>query len=231
MNKKIVEIKKNLLAKKIKSYQAISELRDLVSDNAVSDKLNNNLVVEKLDGVSTAIKSIKTPDFLPVIKTIQNIKPIELKEVISLLKEILNREIIQINQQEPIKWPKNPKDAIPVVLTDKTKGDFYNAISSLPIFGGSGIDTSLISSKELQQQTIDAINNLEINADSPAQKITVSGSYTYIGIAAPGTAQATAKWRCKRIDESVSGTTIFTWADGDALFDNISTDLTALTYS
>ena len=62
-----------------------------------------------------------------------------------------------------------------------------------------------------------------------ATKITISGTVTYIGEAVPGTAQATAAWRCQKIDES-SGTVI-TWADGDSNFDNVATDLTTLTYS
>ena len=66
-------------------------------------------------------------------------------------------------------------------------------------------------------------------ADSLAVKVTESGTTTYIATAAPGTAETTAKWRCFKVDES-SGTVI-TWADGDANFDNIATDLTALTYS
>ena len=66
-------------------------------------------------------------------------------------------------------------------------------------------------------------------ADALAVKITVDGVVTYVGIAAPGTAQATEKWQCKKIDET-SGTVI-TWADGNANFDNTATDLTALSYS
>ena len=66
-------------------------------------------------------------------------------------------------------------------------------------------------------------------ADSMALKITESGAVTYIANAAPGTAQATAKWRCMKIDDS-SGTVI-TWADGNASFDNVASDLTALSYS
>ena len=62
-----------------------------------------------------------------------------------------------------------------------------------------------------------------------ATKITVSGAITYIGEAAPGTAQATAAWRCQKIDTS-SGTVI-TLADGNSNFDNVATDLTALSYS
>lgn len=70
-----------------------------------------------------------------------------------------------------------------------------------------------------------------IPAQAMATKITVSGDYTYIGKAKPGTAQATAKWQCKKIDQSVAGTTVITWCDGDAEYNNTATDLTALTYS
>jgi len=62
-----------------------------------------------------------------------------------------------------------------------------------------------------------------------ASKITVVGSVTYIAIAAPGTAQATAKWQVKKIDETTG--VVITWADGNGKFDNKATDLTALSYS
>ena len=62
-----------------------------------------------------------------------------------------------------------------------------------------------------------------------ALKVTVSGSVTYVGVAAPGTAQSSALWQCKKIDETTG--TVITWADGNASFDNVATDLTALTYS
>jgi hypothetical protein len=62
-------------------------------------------------------------------------------------------------------------------------------------------------------------------------KITKVGDVTYVAKSAPGTAQGTAKWQCKKIDGSVVGTTLITFADGNADFDNTATDLTALTYS
>jgi hypothetical protein len=65
-------------------------------------------------------------------------------------------------------------------------------------------------------------------AGALATKITVSGAVTYIAEAVPGTAEATATWRCQKIDES-SGTVI-TWADGGK-FTQAATDLTALTYA
>lgn len=75
----------------------------------------------------------------------------------------------------------------------------------------------------------DGANLQRMAADALAIKITVSGNVTYLAIAAPGTAQATAGWQARAIDET-SGTVI-TWADGDSNFDNVATDLTALTYS
>lgn len=66
-------------------------------------------------------------------------------------------------------------------------------------------------------------------ADGMAVKLTTSGTITYVGIARAGTTQGTAKWQCKKIDATDG--LVITWADGNADFDNTSTDLTALTYS
>ena len=68
-----------------------------------------------------------------------------------------------------------------------------------------------------------------------ATKVTVSGGFTYIGEAfLPGTKyasralhEAAADWRAKRLDSS--GSAIY--ADGNENFDNIATDLTALSFT
>jgi hypothetical protein len=60
-------------------------------------------------------------------------------------------------------------------------------------------------------------------------KVTVSGSITYVALSQPGTLQATPLWQVKKIDQTTG--TVVTWADGDDKFDNVATDLTALTYS
>ena len=62
-----------------------------------------------------------------------------------------------------------------------------------------------------------------------AIKITEAGSYTYIAYAPPGTAESSAGWKVIRIDES-AGMRV-TYADGNENFDNVATDLTALSYS
>lgn len=85
----------------------------------------------------------------------------------------------------------------------------------------------------------DGTNAQAIPAQSVAKKkkIVTSGTTTtiYFGIAAPGTALATNKWQCSKtvIDSSVTDVVDIqvTWADGDVEFNNVATDLTALTYS
>lgn len=86
-------------------------------------------------------------------------------------------------------------------------------------FGVNAVETLGFDGQNLQRT----------NADGLAVKVTESGTTTYVALAAPGTTQATAKWQCKKIDES-SGTVI-TFADGNSNFDNAASDLTALTYS
>lgn len=65
--------------------------------------------------------------------------------------------------------------------------------------------------------------------DSMTIKITQVNSIRYLALAAPGTAESADKWQVRKIDET-SGLRI-TWADGNASFDNVATDLTALSYS
>ena len=77
----------------------------------------------------------------------------------------------------------------------------------------------------------DGQNLQRTNADNLAMKITEDGLVTYVAIAAPGTLQSEAKWQVKCIYDDGAGTITITWADGDANFDNVATDLTALSYS
>jgi len=72
-------------------------------------------------------------------------------------------------------------------------------------------------------------NLVRQNSTDMAMKVTTVGDITYMGFASPGTDEASAVWQARKIDTS-SGVSI-TWADGNASFDNVATDLTALTYS
>lgn len=112
-------------------------------------------------------------------------------------------------------------------------------MSSNETYGGpSGANNSTIEYAE--NALISGVSGKKVfNVDSTgniidgyqATKVTVDGDYTYIAVAATGTDQSAARWQVKKIDESVVGTTVITWADGNANFDNVATDLTALTYS
>jgi hypothetical protein len=59
-----------------------------------------------------------------------------------------------------------------------------------------------------------------------AWKLQTDGSYTYFAEAASGAAEADAVWRVTRFTDTRG-----MWADGNGKFDNVATDLTALSYS
>ena len=61
-------------------------------------------------------------------------------------------------------------------------------------------------------------------------KITTAGSITYNATALPGTSQSTAAWQVEKIDQTDPNNMLITWA-GTGQFDQVATDLTALTYS
>jgi hypothetical protein len=61
-----------------------------------------------------------------------------------------------------------------------------------------------------------------------AAKVTVVGAITYVAKAPAGSLQASAVWKCKKIDETTG--VVITWANGNELYNNIATDLTVLTY-
>ena len=92
------------------------------------------------------------------------------------------------------------------------------------------VDTKLREQAILNRVYDEITNSLKMSSGADASKIVISGSYTYIAVAAPGTAVSSAFWRCKRLDGSTSGTILTTWADGDTEFDNVATDLAALNY-
>lgn len=77
----------------------------------------------------------------------------------------------------------------------------------------------------------DGVGLIKPSSTQTALKMVESNGYTYVCIAPIGTPQATALWQCKRIDETVAGTTVITWADGNNEFDNAATDPSSLSYS
>ena len=76
----------------------------------------------------------------------------------------------------------------------------------------------------------DGVNFQRAKADALAQKITIAEDTTYIAYAAPGTSQADPLWQVHKVVSSATEVLI-TWADGNASFDNVATDLTGLDFS
>lgn len=59
-----------------------------------------------------------------------------------------------------------------------------------------------------------------------------TATHTYYGFPLPGTTtQHQARWMIMREDDSVAGTTILEYADGDLNYDNVMANYAALTYS
>ena len=78
----------------------------------------------------------------------------------------------------------------------------------------------------------DQVGTLSVvtNEEPYAQKVTVAGAVTYVAIAPVGSLQAAAVWQAKRITVA-AGTTVIEWANGDANFDNVATNLALLAYA
>lgn len=62
-----------------------------------------------------------------------------------------------------------------------------------------------------------------------ATKVTIVGTVLYVGKAPIGSLQSAAVWQVKKVDSTTD--ILITWADANSNFDNVATDLTALTYS
>jgi hypothetical protein len=75
----------------------------------------------------------------------------------------------------------------------------------------------------------DGQNLSQLQADALNVRMVEDGDVTYIAIAAPGTPLTTAKWQCRKIDQSAGFT--LTFANGDGNFDNQADDLPGLSYS
>ena len=82
--------------------------------------------------------------------------------------------------------------------------------------------------------TIDNLSALASGSSAYATRIDDASSVgvTYIGKASPGSSAASAVWQIQMIDENgTPETTVITFADGDAEFNNVWSDRLSLSYS
>lgn len=95
--------------------------------------------------------------------------------------------------------------------------------------GNSSFDKEF-QTNVVQPLGFDGSNLLRETSSLTATKVTVSGNYTYVAVAPAGTSQASAKWQVFRVEKN-GADTVVTWADGDSSFNNVASDLTALSFS
>lgn len=75
--------------------------------------------------------------------------------------------------------------------------------------------------------SIDSGGNPSSSGASYAVEAQQDSTYEYYAFAPPGTSLASASWQAKRVESD--GTT--RWADGNANFDNVASNLAGLSYS
>lgn len=185
-----------------------------------------------IKNVEKAIKAQKLNVEAPVVNVPETVVNVEKPDLKPLETSITTSSKDVVKAVKGIKIPELNTDPVEKLLKKTNK--LLEELPELMPSGGSGSGSSWVATNSAGVPVPIQLNdngNLPTTKAEYAQKITVSGSITYIAKALPGTAQATAAWQAKKIDESVAGQTLITWANGDASFDNIATDLTALSYS
>jgi len=169
--KDILDIKNSILKKQINSYEEISKINNEIGNLAKDNTVGN--AVKTLSKIETLFKQFNLNGTNELIKNLNNIDELKRQgeELVKINKylNLIAKKNPEIKINDLIKWPSKPSEAIPVVLTDKFKEEFYDALKSLPVYfggGGGNVDTSKLATSKLQQDIIEAINNIEINADS-----------------------------------------------------------------
>lgn len=146
--------------------------------------------------------TIDIPEY-PKTITVGNLEAIEslLAELSTKTEQLTNKEYPQVNLEPLIKATKNVQQAIDEL------------VFPIPTFS---IPKTLAG-------------NVAVEETSFATKITTVGDVTYIANAPAGSAESAAVWQAKKINAADG--VVITWANGDTKFDNVATDLTALSYS
>ena len=177
--------------------------------------------------VESAVKAQKLKVDAPIVNVPETVLNVDAPDLTALEKgnKAIEKAIRGIVIPEYI-----PTDIAPLVKEQKKTNKI---LMELPMGGGGGGGGSPYQdiNGDPSHIVLNPDGSLPAAESAQAKKITVVSSVTYIASAKPGTAQASALWQVKKIDESVAGTTVITWANGDANFDNVATDLTTLSYS
>ena len=113
----------------------------------------DSIEVKNLDSLESKLQTIADKVATPPEVTIESKADLTeinktFSKVLTLIKELKNKEP-EIIVQNNIELPTDPKDAIPVVLVDREKKRFYDAISRAVASGG-GIQSGLIDDNRVK---------------------------------------------------------------------------------
>lgn len=243
----------------VEDKEAKRELRELKQQ--LTATLRGLERLEKTSQLSTkelakALKPIET-DLNPLIKAVKDIKipetkipaPLEaitvknLDELKKPLAELAKKLKIELPAIHIPEYPKNVTvgnlEAVEALLaeistkTEQLRQVEYPQVDLEPLVKAQKEVKNAIESIRFPIPTLsvpktgnDHVATEEI---SFATKITTVGDITYIANAIAGSAESAAVWQAKKIDATTG--VVITWADGDTNFNNVATDLTALSYS
>jgi hypothetical protein len=192
---------------------------------------------EQLKQLNSAVTSVKeavekqeTTVEAPVVNVAAPSVTVDSPDLKPLTKEITKEFSKAIGT---ITYPEIPKTDLTTLETEAKKHSKLLNELVLKRMGGGGGGGGRVSPYETNgNPAFVQLNNGAIpTAKRPmAEKITVSGSDTYVAQAVPGTAQSAALWQVKKITVT-GGDTVITWADGNSNYDNVATTLSGLSYS
>lgn len=245
----IIESQNNV-AEAVKSLHETLNKQEKYDDSKLInqvEELKKSLVFSKnFEKIEKAIKEIpsevKVSNFTELIKSIDTIK-LGNNNIVKSIKALIDT----IEEHTPSQLPENYMPTRRVRRIG-TRYVFDDDPMQVNVSGGGGGGTSIPtlngavpvvnpdgsniggggSSGGLTDTELRA-TPVSVSSPAYATKIVEAAPYTYIAKAVAGSAQASAVWQAKRLDET-SGL-IITYADGNADFDNVATNLAGLSYS
>lgn len=187
--------------------------------------------------VKVTVPEIKIPEPKAPIVNITNPDTISIKKPTWLstvldLKPILEQFDRLLSLFTSFRFPTDAREAISVRLSDGEK--FYKSLA-----GSIGSTTGNAVFRKADNSNSTAVvddngylqTNIKTNESDDYDAIIIEdGNYTYIGYAAPGTSESSPFWKCKRIDETVTGETRIKFANGNNGFTNIGSNIKNLSY-
>lgn len=222
------EVLNKILAEAEKVPKELPQLKDIV----IPDNTKNFESLEKtVKSLEKAIKAQKLIAEAPVVNVPEAQVNVEAPDLSPIEKELEKTRKDFAKSIKGIVIPELKTE--PVEKLIKKTNKLLNELLDTPSGGGGGGGSSwmAVNSNDVPVPIqLDESGAIVQTKPAMNEKITVSGTTTYVAKALPGTAQSASLWQAKRI--VVSGNdTLITWAGGSGAYTHVATDLTALSYS